>query len=377
MRSFRIAATLALAVIASACGQYAGVHQEHAAPEVRIQNADRSAAVPTVAPTSAPPSIEPDDGVNGPENADVTGDATTITNLGKGSKGSTDSGGSKKGSTDGSKKGSTDGSKSGSSDGSKSGSKGSKGSSDGSKSGSSDGSKSGSKTGSKDGKGDSTSNSTSGSHSHSGKTKDGNDTGTSGDARDTTKGDDGANGPGDGSTSTTGNVVPDSVQEVLQEGAKYNLRVLPKGFPFQICPVWGRYAYSDDYGAPRYAGGYHPHAGNDIFAAMGTPVLAPFDGYVEKAENTLGGQAVRVHGALGYVYMAHLIAYSHELQYPAPVVAGTVVGFVGNTGDAQATSPHDHFEWHPNAVQSYDRQIDGTNGAVDPFPYLRVVCPPS
>jgi len=53
-----------------------------------------------------------------------------------------------------------------------------------------------------------------------------------------------------------------------------------------------------------------------------------------------------------------------------------VVGFVGNTGDALGTSPHDHFEWHPNAVAPYDRQIAGTNDAVDPFPYLQVVCPP-
>ncbi len=56
--------------------------------------------------------------------------------------------------------------------------------------------------------------------------------------------------------------------------------------------------------------------------------------------------------------------------------AGDVVGFVGNTGDALGTSPHDHFEWHPNAVAPYDRQIAGTNDAVDPFPYLQVVCPP-
>ena len=78
-------------------------------------------------------------------------------------------------------------------------------------------------------------------------------------------------------------------------------------------------------------------------------------------------------GAQGYVYMAHLVSYGITDQN---VKAGTVVGFVGNTGDAQGTSFHDHFEWHPNVVAPYDRQIAGTNGAVDPFPYLQVVCPP-
>jgi murein DD-endopeptidase MepM/ murein hydrolase activator NlpD len=150
--------------------------------------------------------------------------------------------------------------------------------------------------------------------------------------------------------------------------------ILPAGFPFSICPVQGKYSYSDSYGAPRYAGGYHPHAGVDIFADQGTPIVAPFDGYVERDPNTLGGNAVIVRGAQGYVYMAHLVAYGITDRN---VKAGTVVGFVGNTGDAQGTAYHDHFEWHPNHIAPYDRVISGTNGAVDEFPYLQVVCPPT
>jgi murein DD-endopeptidase MepM/ murein hydrolase activator NlpD len=179
---------------------------------------------------------------------------------------------------------------------------------------------------------------------------------------------------------TPGQVPPGSldlaelVSRETVQGAKYNSTVLPKGFPFLICPVQGTYSYSDSYGAPRYTGGYHPHAGVDIFADQGTPIAAPFDGYVSRDPNTLGGNAVEVKGAQGYVYMAHLVAYGITDRY---VKAGTVVGFVGNTGDAQGTSFHDHFEWHPDAVAPYDRQISGTNGAVDPFPYLQVVCPPT
>jgi murein DD-endopeptidase MepM/ murein hydrolase activator NlpD len=71
--------------------------------------------------------------------------------------------------------------------------------------------------------------------------------------------------------------------------------------------------------------------------------------------------------------MAHLVAYGITER---DVKKGTVVGFVGNTGDAQGTAYHDHFEWHPNHIADYDRVIAGTNDAVDPFPYLQVVCPP-
>lgn len=130
------------------------------------------------------------------------------------------------------------------------------------------------------------------------------------------------------------------------------------GGPFSACPVPGG-AISDDFGAPRYGGGYHSHEGNDIFAPEGTPIHAPFDGTASGANNTLGGISVIVTGSQGYAYNAHM---SGTAQLGS-VQAGDVIGYVGSTGDAQGTSPHDHFEWHP-----------GNGAAVDPHPYLLQVC---
>src|SRR3990170_7054558 len=45
---------------------------------------------------------------------------------------------------------------------------------------------------------------------------------------------------------------------------------------FQFCPVDPPRAVYDGFGAPRYGGGYHPHAGNDIIAPQGTPIRATF-----------------------------------------------------------------------------------------------------
>jgi murein DD-endopeptidase MepM/ murein hydrolase activator NlpD len=154
--------------------------------------------------------------------------------------------------------------------------------------------------------------------------------------------------------------------------------VLNPAGPLYVCPVQGRFSVGDDFGAPRYAGGFHPHAGNDIFSDEGTPIVAPFDGIAENAANALGGNAVIVRGAEGYVYNAHLSAYGKL----GPVHMGEIIGYVGNTGDALGTSPHDHFEWHPyggaaiNWIGPYgDLYIDsGTTPAVDPFPYLRDAC---
>ena len=144
--------------------------------------------------------------------------------------------------------------------------------------------------------------------------------------------------------------------------------------PLHLCPVQGRGYFSDDFGAPRFSGGFHHHAGNDLFAPQGTPVVAPFDGTAAATPNGLGGNAVTVYGADGYVYNAHLVSYGTL----GSVKAGTVVGYVGNTGDAMGGPWHDHFEWHPNVIpprpwiSPYGFGVVG--GAIDPYPYLVAVC---
>ncbi len=131
--------------------------------------------------------------------------------------------------------------------------------------------------------------------------------------------------------------------------------------PFAVCPVDGPVAVANDFGIwvnhGKEWGGRHRHQGNDMMAAMGTPIVAPFDGTAVDATNHIGGNAVIVYGQFGYVYNAHLSAFGQL----GPVTKGTVIGYVGATGDAGG--PHDHFEWHPN------------NGpAVDPHPFLMLVC---
>jgi peptidoglycan hydrolase CwlO-like protein len=140
------------------------------------------------------------------------------------------------------------------------------------------------------------------------------------------------------------------------------------------CPVRGFVVYSDDFGAPRYGGGFHHHAGNDLVAARGTPIVAPFPGQAVDASNGLGGLSVKVFGAAGWVYNAHLDSFGKLGQ----VGTGDVVGYVGDSGDARGGITHDHFEWHPNVIPAklhrspYGFTKVGT--AIDPFPYLNAVC---
>jgi peptidoglycan hydrolase CwlO-like protein len=147
------------------------------------------------------------------------------------------------------------------------------------------------------------------------------------------------------------------------------------GGVFQVCPVDSPHAYSDDFGQLRgTTDPPHPHGGNDIYAPRGTPIRAPFSGTAVAASGGLGGRAVIVYGALGYVYNAHL----SRIGTLGSVAAGTVVGSVGNTGDARGGPTHDHFEWHPAVIPAHPwRSPYGytvINGAIDPFPYLTAVC---
>jgi murein DD-endopeptidase MepM/ murein hydrolase activator NlpD len=129
--------------------------------------------------------------------------------------------------------------------------------------------------------------------------------------------------------------------------------------PFAVCPMGGPHAIADNFGDLRHepGGGTHIHQGDDIMAASGTPILAPFDGVASVSHSALGGLGVYVHGEQGFVYNAHL----SRLGRLGPVEAGDVVGYVGSTG--HSTGPHNHFEWHPE------------NGpAVDPYEYLMLAC---
>jgi peptidoglycan hydrolase CwlO-like protein len=147
------------------------------------------------------------------------------------------------------------------------------------------------------------------------------------------------------------------------------------GGVFQVCPVDSPHAYSDDFGQPRgTTSPPHPHAGNDIFAPKGTPIRAPFPGTAADTSGGLGGMAVTVYGAYGYVYNAHL----SRMGTLGSVATGTVIGYVGNTGDARGGPTHDHFEWHPSVFprhlwrSPYGYTHVGT--AIDPYPYLNAVC---
>jgi murein DD-endopeptidase MepM/ murein hydrolase activator NlpD len=63
---------------------------------------------------------------------------------------------------------------------------------------------------------------------------------------------------------------------------------------FTPFPVGGLAVWSDTWGAPRHAGGYHPHHGQDLLCAMGTPLLAVADAIVRLSSDQLGGTTIEL-----------------------------------------------------------------------------------
>ncbi len=135
-----------------------------------------------------------------------------------------------------------------------------------------------------------------------------------------------------------------------------------------IFPVIGPVTYYDDFGNPR-DGGARTHEGNDLFAKKMTPLVAAVDGTIINVNypEESWGMAVTIRDKEGFTY--HYIhmnndnpgtddgkgdgvhAYAVEVMEGNKVVKGQLIGYLGDSGNAETTPPHLHFE-----IRQPDRQ---------------------
>ncbi|MDJ0925528.1 MAG: M23 family metallopeptidase [Acidimicrobiia bacterium] len=137
-------------------------------------------------------------------------------------------------------------------------------------------------------------------------------------------------------------------------------------------PVIGENHYSDTFGAPRSGG--RSHHGVDIMAEKMTPVVAVADGTVGWMHDEIGGNccALALHHDDGWEsWYIHLnndtpgtddgLGYGivEGLESGVHVHAGQLIGWVGDSGNAEWAGPHLHFELH-----------DPTGTVVNPTPHV-------
>ena len=118
----------------------------------------------------------------------------------------------------------------------------------------------------------------------------------------------------------------------------------PPAAPAWLCPVAGLVRFADTYGEGRN-GGWR-HVGVDLTAPMGTPTVAPVAGSVRYSRDSAGGLSWHLDGDDGiYYYGTHLSRFG---SVTGRVEAGTVIGYVGQSGNASL--PHLHLEVHPGGI---------------------------
>jgi murein DD-endopeptidase MepM/ murein hydrolase activator NlpD len=142
---------------------------------------------------------------------------------------------------------------------------------------------------------------------------------------------------------------------VVREGQLLRLNAGPTW----VCPVAAPVTDVGAFGVVRAPGVIHQ--GVDLAAPKGTPVVANVSGVFTRHPNPKGGNAYILRGDDGQTYYgAHLDAY---VANDGRVSLGQAIGRVGETGDAQGTIPHLHFEWWRNGGKP-----------VDPQPLLQGAC---
>jgi hypothetical protein len=125
-----------------------------------------------------------------------------------------------------------------------------------------------------------------------------------------------------------------------------------------VFPVDGTVTYTDTFGAPRSG---HTHEGQDLMGTKMLPLLAAVDGVVHRVKfDNVIGNSVTIKAADGWTY--HYIhvnndrpgtddgGASRDQAFPPNIVAGAavtkgqVIAYMGDSGNAESTAPHLHFE---------------------------------
>lgn len=139
-----------------------------------------------------------------------------------------------------------------------------------------------------------------------------------------------------------------------------------------------RYAvsFTDSWMESRNFGGGRSHEGCDIMAAFNErghyPVVSISDGRVEKMGwLKLGGYRIGIRSPGGvYFYYAHLSDYAPGIEVGDEVLAGELLGFMGDTGYSETEGTTGYFPVHLH-VGIYLNDKDGKERSYNPYPFLK------
>lgn len=151
-----------------------------------------------------------------------------------------------------------------------------------------------------------------------------------------------------------------------------------------VFPLAAEVSFRDTFGAPRSGG--RTHQGQDLMAPKGLGVVAVADGTITWMKHTTAGNAgnyLVLTDSDGWEYWyIHLNndtpgtddglnrydqAFADGIRKGQKVKKGEIIGWVGDSGNAESTSPHLHFEIHDPS----DVAVNGFNSLAAATMYLR------
>jgi murein DD-endopeptidase MepM/ murein hydrolase activator NlpD len=153
-----------------------------------------------------------------------------------------------------------------------------------------------------------------------------------------------------------------AAKQVTDKLLGFNKTVLYRG-RFYSCPVSPPYSFIDSWGFARSGG--RAHKGTDIMNPHGNKLHAVVDGTISRfSSSSLGGITLYMRGVDGdEYYYAHLSGYAAGIRPGTRVKAGELIAYNGSSGNASASGPHLHFEYHP-----------GGGAPVNPYGMVSALC---
>lgn len=135
------------------------------------------------------------------------------------------------------------------------------------------------------------------------------------------------------------------------------------------------YSYVNSWQFERTYGGDRVHEGCDIMATMNKrgiyPIYSATDGIVENVGwLKLGGWRIGIRSESGaYYYYAHLSEYAKDFIIGEDVKAGTLLGFMGDSGYSEVPGTYGKFDVHLHFGIYFDDEF-GNEYAINPYPAL-------
>lgn len=135
------------------------------------------------------------------------------------------------------------------------------------------------------------------------------------------------------------------------------------------------YSYIDSWQFERTYGGERVHEGCDIMASLNKrgiyPIYSATDGVVENIGwLKLGGWRIGIRSSSGaYYYYAHLSEYAKEFTIGEQIKAGTLLGFMGDSGYSEEVGMVGMFDVHLHFGIYFNDEF-GNEYAINPYPVL-------